>query len=412
VSSITETTAQSGGNVTDDDGRNVTAKGVCWSTSPSPTISDTHTSDGTGTGSYTSLLTGLSCGTTYHIRAYATNSAGTAYGAQESFITNQCPATTPTVSTIALSNITETSAQSGGEITSDGGEAVTAKGVCWSTTPGPTTSDNYTTDGSGTESYISDISGLSPLTTYYVRAYATNSLGTAYGNELNFLTSSELIVDYDGNQYQTVVIGEQTWMAENLKVTHYANGEAIPLIESNAMWVAVSEGDKAYCWNDNNSSTGDTYGALYTWTAAMNGTGSSDVNPSGIQGVCPSGWHLPSDAEWKQLELHQGMSQAEADNTGWRGSNEGGKLKDIGTTNWNSPNTGASNTSGFTALPGGNRYDYGTFFNVGSIALFWSSAEFNGTNAQARSLSYNIAKTYRSSYDKTSGFSVRCIMDK
>ncbi|MCK5136167.1 MAG: fibrobacter succinogenes major paralogous domain-containing protein [Bacteroidales bacterium] len=411
VSSITQTSAQGGGDVTDDGGRTVTAKGVCWSTSPSPTISDNNSSDGTGTGPYTSAITGLSCGTTYYVRAYATNSAGTAYGTQESFITGQCPSTVPTVSTISLSNITETSAQGGGDVTSDGGETVTARGVCWSTSPGPTTSDNLTTDGTGTGSFTSDISGLNPLTTYYVRAYATNSLGTSYGNELNFLTSSELISDYDGNYYQTVVIGDQTWMAENLKSIHYANGAAIPLVESNAMWDGLSDSDKAYCWNDNNASTGNTYGALYTWATAMNGTGSSVANPSGVQGVCPSGWHLPSDDEWKQLEMHLGMIQTEADKEGWRGTNEGGKLKETGTTYWNSPNIGATNTSGFTALPGGNRYDYGTFFNVGSSALFWTTSEYSGSAAWARSLSYNIAEVYRGNYTKSNGFSVRCVRD-
>lgn len=411
VSSITETSAQGGGDVTSDGGAAVTAKGVCWSTSPSPAISDNYTSDGSGTGTFISSLTGLSCGTTYYVRAYATNSAGTAYGTQESFITSQCPATAPTVSTLSLSNITETSAQSGGDVTSDGGETVTARGVCWSTSSSPTTSDNFTTDGTGTGSFTSDISGLSPLTTYYVRAYATNSIGTSYGNELNFLTSSELISDYDGNYYQTVVIGDQTWMAENLKSIHYADGTVIPLVESTAMWDALSDSDKAYCWNNNNSSTGNTYGALYTWATAMNGTGSSVANPSGVQGVCPSGWHLPSNSEWKQLEMYLGMSEAEADKEGWRGTNEGGKLKETGTTYWNSPNTGATNSSGFTALPGGNRYDYGTFFNVGSIALFWTTTEYNSSGAWARSLSYNIAEVYRGNYYKSNGFSVRCVRD-
>ena len=196
VSSITSTGATSGGNVTSDGGDSITAKGVCWSTSSNPTTGDNHTNDGTGTGSFTSSITGLSPGTTYHVRAYATNSAGTSYGNDESFTTS---ITTPTVTTTAASSLTLTSASSGGNVTSDGGGSVTAKGVCWSTST-PTVSDSKTTDGDGTGSFTSSITGLSPGTTYHVRAYATNIAGTAYGNDVTFTTSysSARYVNSDG----------------------------------------------------------------------------------------------------------------------------------------------------------------------------------------------------------------------
>ncbi len=253
---------------------------------------------------------------------------------------------------------------------------------------------------------------MSANITYYVRAYGTNSFGTGYGNEVSFNTNSEIVTDYDGNEYPVVVIGDQTWMADNLRVTHYSDGTAIPLVENNTMWDNLSDTEEAYCWNGNNATTGSTYGALYSWAAAMNGKGSADANPSGVQGVCPTSWHLPSDSEWKQLEMHLGMNQEDADGEGWRGSTEGGELKEAGTVHWNSPNTGANDDSGFTALPGGNRYDYGTFNNVGNTAFFWTTLEISSSNALSRSLSYNISEIYRSNYAKSNGFSVRCIRDE
>ncbi len=185
VTNITQTTATSGGNVTSNGGSTVTARGVCWSTSASPTISNSHTTDGIGTGAFVSNITGLTGSTLYYVRAYATNSAGTAYGNQVSFTT----LTLPVVTTSTVTNITQTAATSGGNVTSNGGTAVTARGVCWSTTDDPVISScDHTTDGSGTGSFVSNITGLTGGTLYYLRAYATNSVGTAYGNEESFTT--------------------------------------------------------------------------------------------------------------------------------------------------------------------------------------------------------------------------------
>jgi len=186
ISGITTNSALSGGNISNDGGASITSRGVCWSTSSNPTINNNVSSDGTGTGSYTSQITGLAMNTSYFVRAYATNSVGTAYGTEMSFTT---PATSmPTVITVSPSNITANGATSGGNVTADGGSTVTARGICWSTTENPTISNSHTTEGSGTGNFASQMTGLSALTTYHVRAYATNANGTNYGNNLTFTT--------------------------------------------------------------------------------------------------------------------------------------------------------------------------------------------------------------------------------
>lgn len=187
VTDITQTTAVSGGNVTDDGGAAVTARGLCWSTSQNPTINDNHTSDGNGTGSFTSNLTNLTANTTYYVRAYATNENGTSYGEQKSFTTLQ-NIELPTVTTADVTDITQTTAVSGGNITDDGGATVTARGVCWSKDPNPTIDNSFISNGNGTGSFTIEISGLTSATTYYVRAYATNSEGTSYGEQKMFTT--------------------------------------------------------------------------------------------------------------------------------------------------------------------------------------------------------------------------------
>ncbi|NVO21709.1 MAG: hypothetical protein HXX13_18565, partial [Bacteroidetes bacterium] len=192
ASSITQTTATSGGTVTSDGGYSITARGVCWSTSASPTISGSHTSDGTGTGVFTSSLTGLLPVTLYHIRAYATNANGTYYGSDLTFTTDGAAV----VTTTAASAITNTTATSGGTVSSDGGSTVSARGVCWSTAASPTIAGSHTTDGSGTGTFTSSITGLSASTIYHIRAYATNANGTFYGTDLTFTTTCGIITAY------------------------------------------------------------------------------------------------------------------------------------------------------------------------------------------------------------------------
>ncbi len=189
VEEITVSSAISGGNVTSDGGADVIARGICWSTSQNPTLNDNFTTDGEGTGVYTSDMTGLDDNTTYYVRAYATNSVGTCYGEEISFTTEEEIVTTaPKVTTIEVSDITEYTAICGGNVTEDGNADVTARGVCWSTSQNPTLEDSFTTDGEGVGEFTSNIVDLIENTTYYVRAYATNEIGTAYGEEYSFTT--------------------------------------------------------------------------------------------------------------------------------------------------------------------------------------------------------------------------------
>jgi len=379
LSFLNDTSVHSGGNVTYDGGLPVTARGVCWSTLSTPKIDDDTTWDGNGTGEFTSQVNGLSLGTNYYLRAYATNVNGTAYGGELEFTTS---ATLPTVTTAIPGLITDSSATGGGNVTNEGGTPVTARGVCWSTSAVPTISDDDSTNnGQGTGSFISAITGLSHLTEYHVRAYATNSAGTDYGDDETFITKfrTDTLLDIrDSAVYNTVMIGTKWWMAENLQF----------YVDSGTWYYA------------NDSTNNVEYGRLYNWNTAMAGADSSSTNPSGVQGICPSGWHIPSDAEWTDLTTQLGgISVA------------GGKMKEEGLGHWFPLNTGATNESGFTALPAGERLTAGGFQNQTSQATFWSTTQNTGTDAWCRRLMYNSVVAGRSSYNKTMGFSVRCLKD-
>ena len=264
----------------------------------------------------------------------------------------------------------------------DGGATVTARGVCWSTSQNPTISDAHTTDGSGIGSYTSSIINLTPYTIYYVRAYAINSSGTAYGNIISFKTGT--VIDIEGNVYNTITIGDQVWMVENLKTTKYNDGSQIYKVNY-IMGSNITTG--AYCWYSYDSLTHyNTYGALYNWYAVNTGK------------LCPAGWHVPTHTEWLTLTDYLGGEDI-----------AGGKLKETGTEHWHSPNTGATNESRFTALPGGSGNFRAGFQQIGEIGLWWSSTEYSGDTAWDRGMSYLNEEVSKYDREKVSFNSVRCV---
>ena len=334
----------------------------------------------------TKTETGLVCNTTYTRYVWAYNVCGNSLPLTLTQTTLAC--SVPTLSTADVSSITSTTAISGGNITSDGGSAVTARGVCWGTASDPTIAGSKTSFGTGNGSFTSNLTSLTENTTYYIKAYASNSVGTGYGNEIMFntLVGNPTLTDIDGNVYHTVTIGNQTWMAENLMTTKYRNGDAIATVAGS--WATLVTG--AYSWYNNDPANKTIYGGFYNWYAV-----------SDSRNIAPAGWHVPTDAEWTTLTTYLGGESV-----------AGGKLKETGTSHWFSPNTGATNSAGFTALPGGLRdYFDGTFNNVGYLGNWWSSTTYDAANAWYRNLHYYIANAGRYTYDRHNGFSVRCVRD-
>jgi uncharacterized protein (TIGR02145 family) len=312
------------------------------------------------------------------------------------------PGVLATLSTLPIGNITSTSATSGGNITANGGTSVTQRGVVWSTSPNPTTANSLSNNGSGTGNYTSTLGGLAANTTFYVRAYAINSAGTAYGNELSFTTTAggNIIsnpgagVTFNGYTYNTVVLGNgQEWMAENLRTATYRNGDLIPNVTDGNQWGSLTSG--AWAHYNNDSQYENPNGKLYNWYAV--------ADP---RNVCPTGWHVPTNAEWTVLTDYLG-GEAVA----------GGKMKSVGTIEagtglWREPNQDATNESGFSGLPGGIRFlIYGYFMDFGNYGLWWSSTEQESTLAWYRYLDYSSGYVNGSGYNKHEGFSVRCLRD-
>lgn len=412
VSDITSSTALIEETVINDGGTEITDIGICWGTSPNPTIGSNKTNVVSGSKPFTCIITGLTANTKYYVRAYATNSAGTSYGNEVTFTTNNITKATtiPTLTTTVITSITSTTAVSGGNITDDGGGNIIAKGISWSITPNW---DIYGNDesiygnGPGSESFVSNLSNLNPGTTYYVKAYAVNSKGIAFGPTLNFTTdvykSSPIIFnpnlsyssvsDVDGNTYKTIQIGNQTWMAENLKATKYNDGTSIPNVTEDTEWSKLTTG--GYSWYSNDASSyKDTYGALYNWYAITDD-----------RKLCPAGWHVPTDGEWSVLLTYLDGALY-----------SGAKLKEAGITHWLSPNVLANNESGFTALPGGFRFALEpgsnmlpTFTRIGNIGVWWSAAAPIYGDASFWSATTGGVDFRNSSSSLNDGVSVRCL---
>jgi hypothetical protein len=300
ASNIAANTASCGGNITTDGGSAITARGICWNTSPTPSLANSFTVDGTGTGTFTSSMAGLTGGMTYYVRAYATNIAGTAYGNEITFTTT---AGLPFLMTTASSNVTGTSATSGGNITTDNGAPVTARGVCWSVTPGPTTADFITSDGTGTGSFVSSITGLTPGTPYYARAYATNSVGTAFGNEIILNPTIGLAygggiifyLDVTGQHGLISATNDQgtgfQWYNGTYTLTG-ASGTAIGTGQANTTAIVTAQG-------------AGTYAAIICDQLVLNGY---------------NDWYLPSKDELQELYLQQAVVGGFTGNYYWTSS--------------------------------------------------------------------------------------------
>jgi uncharacterized protein (TIGR02145 family) len=407
LGAISQNSVQSGGIISSDWGIPVTSRGVCWGTSHDPNITGNKTNDGTGISSFISNISGLTANTTYYLKAYATNSTGTSYGTEVSFTTKTNPVVSfPTVTTTAISSVTETTAQSGGNISSDGGVPVTARGVCWSTSTNPTIANNKTTDGTGTGTFTSSLTGLTANTNYHVRAYAINSAGTAYGNDISFSTNASGVIfnpnltygtltDIDGNVYKTIKIGTQTWMAENLKVIHYRNGDPIPNVTDSSQWINSTTG--AWCYYDNDNQYNIPYGKLYNWLAVADS-----------RNIAPSGWHVPLSSEWTILSTYLGGYTV-----------AGGATKSVGL--WNSPNVGATNSSGFSGIPGGW---LGTeshhFSGFGYLETWWHYSVLSSINfsplftylsqSSAEFQFYGLNPVFPFGIN-SAGISIRCVKD-
>ncbi len=304
----------------------------------------------------------------------------------------------PQVNTSPVLNISSTGATTGGNVISNGNSLVTSRGVVYSTMVNPTLSNSFTNinAGTGLGIFTSTLTGLIASTRYYVRAYATNSLGTAYGSQLSFNTWSlapcpgtPTVFDIDGNAYNTVQIGTQCWTQSNLKVSKYRNGDNIITGLSNNDWVNATYG--AYAIYNNDPVNDSLFGKVY-----------NNYTTTDSRGICPTGWHVPSDIEWSTLDNYLGGSAV-----------SGGALKDTLlepiARGWRPPNIGATNSSGFTAFPGGIRNFNGDYYN-NSLGIWWTSTRM--VNSAWCRFMYNYTnQNNRATAAIIEGFSIRCLKD-
>ena len=337
----------------------------------------------------------------------------------------------PVVTTKMVGDITSCSAQCGGFVSGRGGADVISRGVCWSTVPNPTVNDSHTADGTGNGGFKSVLSGLTPGTTYHIRAYATNSAGTAYGEELSFTTThpvadsvlidaqtcpgADTMMDIDGNVYKTVQIGLQCWMKENLRTTRYADGTVIPI-------GYIRYHDVAHRYSPfGMESLASRYGWLYNWPAVMHGDSTSNTNPSGVQGICPNGWHVPSKEEWQQLRQYlrsdsrywcegdsMNISKALASSDFFWNNNNDFWTNPCAVTN----NPTANNASGFSAIPA-ECFDCNTAWSTHTCAHYWTATLESLPYAYFERVDVWNANAFLIHFCelKSLGFSVRCLRD-
>jgi uncharacterized protein (TIGR02145 family) len=318
--------------------------------------------------------------------------------------------TLPHVNTTSVTSVTPSTALVTGEAISDGGDQNTIRGFCYSNTSNPTISNDTTMNGTGIGVYSGTLQNLTQLTTYFIRAYATNSVGTSYGSELNFTTDSipglrcpgtPTVTDIDGNVYNTVQIGTQCWTQSNLKVSKYRNGDNIPTGLSNSAWESATAG--AYAIYNNDLVNDGLYGKMYNHYAVTDS-----------RGLCPTGWHVPTDGELSLLMIFLDPS-ANISCGGCSQSSMGGTLKSTVTQptpgGWNSPNTGATNSSGLNMMAGGFRDNVGNYIEINTTGNIWSATIVTGNNSWTRNLFSYTSVINRWSHPRSFGTSVRCLKD-
>ncbi len=291
------------------------------------------------------------------------------------------------ITTSAITNVNCHSAQSGGIIKPESDLHILQKGVCYGKTSQPDTGDSRTIDGIGIDNYISILSGLEIKTQYFVRAYIISSFGLEYGEENSFTTSSCDSFIYGGKTYHAVQIGNQCWMTENLNIGSTVHGY-LNQHDNNTL--------ELYAYNNQDSNL-TNYGGLYQWSELVGYTTGSNSSPSGIQGIAPNGWHIPSDAEWQELELFIGMTNTEVNSIGWRGMYSA-CLKPSGST-------------GFSVQYGGYRIVGGNFSGIDFNGYYWTSTQANASDAWYRIIDVNSALIKRDVEGIYHGMSVRCVKD-
>ena len=395
VEGVSSTSIIASGYVLTDGGSQITARGICCSTSKNPTTASERTVEDGLLGSFSSTLTHLLPNTLYNIRAYATNKEGTGYGQETSYATGQ---SIINISTNGIYSVTPTSAVISANITADEGTRITKRGVCWGTLPNPTIDNQKTVDGSGVGSFEGNLSGLIPQTKYFVRLYIESTAGIQYSDEFSFKTYFGSATDTDNNKYYSVLIGNQEWLAKNLKVTRYNNGDLIGTTTP-ATFDIRSETNPKYQWAYNgdensssiyNESNVSAYGRLYTWYTVTDS-----------RKICPDGWHIPDNSEWSVLIDYLGGETV-----------AGGKLKENTNYHWENPNQGASDKVGFNAVAGGYRDPSGSFLELLRMATWWSTTSYSSTEAPLKACSFLNAIITTTNYPKTTGCSVRCTKDK
>ncbi len=302
------------------------------------------------------------------------------------------------LSTLDVTEVTSASATSGGVIVYGEETGISRVGLVWGTTHDPSLESHAgkLTSQVTNPRFEEVVAGLEPSTLYYIRAWAMRGNEIIYGNELHFTTFYGAVTDIDGNTYNTVKAGGLEWMGSNLTTSRYSNGDAISNITGVFEWRTASEG--AWSYYLHSEELGKTYGKLYNWHAV-----------SDNRGLCPAGWHVPSDEEWKMLETGMGMTQDDADRAGLRDRYAGGSLKANGTEYWRNPNMLATDLIGFAALPGGYMHPDGRFYTLRRNANWWTSTDQDENNAIYRNIYFNNGGIYRNRYNQSSGFSVRCV---